>query len=452
MKTQILINLALIIGLLAWNKDSFLDYMWVFYSLHYGLLFIHIYQTIKKNYFSFLMLFSPILFSFVYLGISFTLGSVFIPLKYGWFTNIIEDFLVIKNLNIFTVYLFIVDVVLLWVWTFFVITRAGKIYEKDNLTWAPFNQTLFFLTFILFLLFNFSSFFQNLTFGFSYSFKLTLIIYLIIQSFSLSNKLRFIFYVSIIALIVPVHYHSKREIILVLFTMLFLEVMKNRYKIRFKFKHILLSLVAVFFAVYLVLAASIMRGYGTYDIENKFNAFLYVPDYIQQPYFKHAFVDNFELTPVLGSSMICMDLIQKGEIPLQFGGTYLKIFLAPIPRSIWTEKPYGMVLLYSYTYNPKYKETGSSYPVVHHVEGFANFYWLGIIATPLVMFFFERLYWYILNQKKITIFNGRLIISIYVVCTVFQYVRGIGFDTFMLYCLIPLPLVIFYSFLPKKKD
>lgn len=452
MKQILLINSILIGILLFYSGDSFTKNMWVFYVIHYTSLFSFIIYFLRKNCRKVFVLFSPMLLSFFYLGIFFTLGAYFIPLNYGWYHEVYDEFRKIKKLNYYTIYFFITNIVLLYYWLIITLKGIKSIPEAGEVRWMRFNPILFLGVFLFFLILNYVKPISTLLMGFAYPFKLVTIIYLVLLSIRLPLKMRLLIYMLIILIIFSLHYSSKREIILVLFVFLFIESLYKQILIKFKMKFLWLSIAAILAAIYIILAASIMRGYGGYKLENSWEAFLKVPSYIQQPYFKDAFVENFEVNTVLGNAGVCMNFVEKGKLPLQYGGTYLKVFFMPIPRSLWENKPEGMILKYSYTLNPENRKKGQSLPVVHYAEGFANFYWFGIVVVVFILVVFEKIFWYIITRKSMNILNGKLIFSIYVICILFQYIRGSGFDLFILYCIMPTPLILLISLLPKRKS
>lgn len=451
MRTIIFINIILL-GIMMFfvNGKTFINDMWIFYVIHYVSIFIFILNYLKKKKASLFILFSPIFFSFLYLGLSFTLGSIFIPLNYGWSKEVYDNFVGIHNLHEYTIYFFIVDLLLLYYWLKIVNKNISKIPKLKEIKWMDFNPVIFFSFWAFFLALNFIPVFNKLLLGFSYPLKLVTIIYIVLQSFRFSWKLRVLEYLIIGAIIFSNHFNSKREVLLVVFIFMFLETIYNRFQIKFKLKFVLMIFLAGILGIYLILAASIMRGYGMYQLDSKFDAFLIVPEYVNQPYFKHAFVENFEINTVLGNTMICMNFVEEEKLPLQYGGTYAKVLLSPIPRSIWKNKPEGIILKYTYTLNPEHKKKGQSLPVVHYAEGFANFYWFGIIAVVFILVFFEKMFWYVITCNDMNILNGKLVFYIYIVCILFQYIRGSGFDLFMLYSIVPIPYIIIISLLPKS--
>lgn len=437
--------------MLFYKKESFMNDMWFFYFIHYLFLFGYIIMFLKTKHSKVYMLFSPMLFSFVYLGISFTLGAYFIPLNMGWSGELYPNFIKIERLNWYTIFFFIADLILLAAWTFISSKGISRLRSETKFLWPKYNQSHFLIFFSIFLILNFFEPFQIFLGTLLYPLKLVSIIYVTLITINFKKSYKGLTYILILLIMLINHYHSKREIILVVFIIFFLESLYNGFNIKFKLSQVL-KLIGIFFiAAYLIFAASILRGYGGYKLDNKLDALLLVPDYITQPYFKDAFVANFELNTVLGNTMICMDFIEKDRLPLQLGGTYLKVLLSPIPRSIWKNKPEGLILKYTYELNPEHKITGQSLPVVHYAEGFANFYWLGIIPIVLIMIVFEKMFWYVLICNHKTVFNWKLIFSIYVICILFQYIRGSGFDLFSLYVLFGSPLILIVQLLPRKK-
>lgn len=452
MKFIVILNIFLIVFIFFQKESAFFDNMWIYYLIHYSSIYIYALSFIRKNFSRLTMLFSPILFSLIYLGVSFTLGAYFIPLKLGFDKEVYYKFIEIDKLGAYTIFFFIVDVILIYVWT--KNTKKGILKHQNNkeIQWMDFKPSLFILLSFAFLCISFIEPITALFFGFSYPIKLVLIICLVLVCIKRPLKLKILIYSLILICVFVIHYSSKREIILVVFIFLFLESIYNNFKINFRTKSIIkISFIGIIGA-YIIFAASIMRGYGSFKLDNKLEAFLLVPEYIGLDRFKHMFVENFEVNTVLGNTMICMDFVEKGDLPLQYGGTYLKLLLAPIPRSLWKNKPEGMILKYTYTLNPNHRKKGQSLPVVHYAEGFANFYWFGMIAVVFILVFFEKMFWYVITCNNMNILNGKLVFYTYVICILFQYIRGSGFDLFSLYCLIPTPLIIFISFLPRKKQ
>lgn len=448
----IIVNIILFSVMLFQGKDAFLEHMWIYYLVHYTTMFFHIAYQIRRKCNYLFIIFSPILLSFIYTGIFFTLGAFVIPRGYGYFKIPFETFPNINNLNYYTIYLFLTNMIILFFWNY-MLNRRKKTLERDleAQKWMTFKleNFIFFTGAFLFLSFSKLAFLGSIAGVVLYPFKFIVVICIVVSSLSLPWKQKGILYGILIVLVAVFHYHSKREIILIIFAIVFIEFLYNKFKIRLSLKTFGIVLLFSGVIVYTILAASILRGYGGYKLNNKYEAFLLVPDYVQKDYFLNVAVANFEVNYMFGNTILCMYLVDQGKIPLQYGGTYLKFLLAPIPRSIWYGKPDGFILKYSYALDPNNEKIGQSMPVVHYAEGFANFYWLGFIAATLIIVLFEYMFWYIVRLQRKSVFNWKFIFFIYVNCIIFQYIRGSGFDLFMLYVIASLPMVIFIKFLKK---
>ncbi|AXT18583.1 hypothetical protein D7030_06935 [Flavobacteriaceae bacterium AU392] len=448
----VIVNIILIVVVLFQGKESFLNEMWVFYTIHYITLFLHIFFQINKKCNYLFIAFSPIVLSFIYTGVFFTLGSYVIPRGYGFFLIPYETFPEIDNLNYYTIYLFVTNILILFFWNFLINKKVKTIEKKLNAQeWMSFKYSNFIFFCILFLLLSFTklSFLGSISGVFLYPFKFITIIGLVLVSISLSIRKKIALYVLLMILVSIYHYHSKREIILVLFAIIFLEFLYNKLKLKLSFKTFSIMLILAGVMCYSILAASILRGYGGYKLNNKFEAFLKVPDYIQKDYFLDVAVANFEINYMFGNTILCMNLVENGKLPLQYGSSYFKFLFSPIPRSIWKNKPDGIILKYSYALDPNYKKIGQSMPVVHYGEGFVNFYWLGFIVATLIIVVFEYLYWCIIETNWKSIFNWKFVFFIYINCIIFQYIRGSGFDLFMLYVTASLPMILFIKLLKR---
>lgn len=449
----LILNIILIIILLFQTTGSFLDNMWIFYALHYSILFAHLFLKIRKKCNYLFIVFSPILMSFIYTGLFFTLGAYVIPKGYGFFLIPYESFPKMNHLNYYTIYLFVTNLVILFFWNLN-LNRKSKVIEESLKTqkWIRFKLSNFIFFSTLFLLLSLTklSFLGSISNTLLYPFKFIVIIALILSSVRLTWRIKLYIYMAILILIALFHYHSKREIILILFAIVFIEFLYNKTKLKLTLKTF--GIVSLFTGVifYMVLVASILRGYGGYKLNNNYEAFFKVPNYIQQDSFVNSVVANFEVNYMFGNTILCMYLVDSDKIPLQYGGSYLKFLLAPIPRSIWKNKPKGIILKYSYAVDPGYEKIGHSMPVVHYAEGFANFYWLGFIIAAFVIVIFEYIFWYIIRVKNKSVFNLKLVFFIYINSMIFQYIRGSGFDLFMLYVVISLPMVLFIKMLQRR--
>ena len=320
-------------------------------------------------------------------------------------------------------------------------------YIKSNLKTINKSKILF-LFLILFLLgyVKIKLSFLGGQGDFIYVFKLAVSILIVFVISDFKSKIRFLLYFFIICLFFNGSFNSKREILYVIILITFFEFLRNKIKIRIKLKQFLLFSFGFAFIFYLVIIASIMRGYGNYNVNDSINASKYALDYITSEIATKALASNFELNYLYGNSSNAVNYIYSGEEDYLYGSTFLKFLFIPIPRSLFPEKPLSMIDIYTNKFDPSFRSIGGSYPIIIYSESYWNFSLLALPFLYLIFSLFNRFY------LKVVGFIERSHISIYSVFLIFmyitliQFIRGSGFELWLLYGIIP---ILFIGFLIK---
>jgi len=120
--------------------------------------------------------------------------------------------------------------------------------------------------------------------------------------------------------------------------------------------------------------------------------------------------------------------ISQGEFTL--GSTYIKSLFIPIPRDFVQIKPRSFIDLYNSKNFPKYRDVGGSNASHFYAEAFWNFSYLGIVPIFLLLFFFEKVYFKLLNL----LYLKRVLPSLFLALIYFrvlEFARGTGIDGIM---------------------
>lgn len=186
---------------------------------------------------------------------------------------------------------------------------------------------------------------------------------------------------------------------------------------------------------YLIVAMSIMRGYGQYNPANFFEALSYVPDYMLNSYALSYFASNFEYGTVFFHSHNALNLIFQDSSLLAYGESLLKALFVGVPQSLFGYKPASILDLYTGTWDPGFRSVGGSFPIIVSAEMFWNFSWLGLIPLFLFMVLADRFYAYVTYHVR-GWRTARVVLIMAALLFYLMYVRGSGLDIFVAYMLI----------------
>lgn len=252
----------------------------------------------------------------------------------------------------------------------------------------------------------------------------------------LQSRARWVFYPVIILVSLFLQFDSKREVV---FLILGLFIIESLNMIHFR----RLSLVKLFFTVsiigvaafYLIIAMSITRGFGYYNVDNPIEALSYVNDYISDENNMRLVLNNLEATTVFFHGYNAINMFLVGDAPLLYGKTFVKIAFFPFPRSVLSIKPNSIIHEYTYRYDPYLREEGRSVIASLYPEYFWNFHWAGLAVLFGVFLLVNRVYFYTLGN----FFKGNIkaaVMGVFITSYFVGYSRGSGIDLFMLYVVI----------------
>jgi hypothetical protein len=238
------------------------------------------------------------------------------------------------------------------------------------------------------------------------------------------------------------NFENKREVIVALFAVFFLEAYHQRWLIQFTLSKIISYLIGITLFFVLIFTTSILRGYGEYGAKTLFSAASYIPDYMTSDIFVDGLTDNLELNYSYSTAVTSMDMVIKGEIKYQYGLTILKIFFLPIPRDVFPDKPGSIMQIYTQKYQPDFWDEGGSLPVILPADMFANFNILGIIPFILICLcldvFFIR--FHLATTRGIKYFT-----YFFLFITILFLARGSGLELYFLFYIFAFPFLIIYT-------
>lgn len=247
-----------------------------------------------------------------------------------------------------------------------------------------------------------------------------------------------------------VSYESKRELLYVLLLILFFELFDRRFEIKFTFKNSLFVLMCLSIFLFFIMAMSIARGYGNFDVENVLVAFFYIGDYIRSDIFRDAIVDNLEFSGVYFDTVNCADYVLNNQIPTLLGSTFIKPLFLPIPRELFPLKPESMINIYTSTFVPGFYSRGGSLPVGFYGEAIANFLFFAPFAVYFLFSGIEFLYKKLIVSFE-TLTSVKYYIALFLSITIVQFARGSGLELWILYPLLGLPFYLLVSYLSNRK-
>lgn len=429
-------------------NEEIIHYGHILYLTQFLFLSFLLYRK-SSNYFYFL---SPSFLSLAYLSIYFWLGHYTVSRGLGINLAYYHIFYNVKSISFITGYLILCNsIVFLSIpfkrWTQAVDNRntINSVKQKENIK----KPRKFVVPVLVLLFLALTEISIDLTSlggagDFSYVLKFTLFIIIIFYISQSKNSLKWIVYLLLIIMLMFKHFDSKREIFYSFIAIGFFELFWHEIKIKFKLKTILLitAIGVVFFVI--VAASSITRGYGNYNnVENPIEAITHVEDYVTSDLFASTAVSNFELTTVYGNTINAIDYVNKEEVELLYGSTFLKVLFIPFPRNIFPAKPRSMIDIYTTKFAPSFRSIGGSYPVTIYGECYWNFGTFGVLFIFMLFYLFNRAYEYmvvlLIINKRLTVLS---VFLLYLYTTIIQFIRGSGLDMWFVYALIAFPFIM----------
>lgn len=408
----------------------------------YFIQFVAVIFHLLKEKMNFIFFFSPSFITLAYLSLSFGFGHILLANGLVWDREFYHSFKAYESINFITAFILLCNLMV------FLAIPFNKLRKKitsdtptDGMRIHKSKILLFFV--LLFLLSNLK---VNLSFlgghgDFSYVFKLATAIIIVLLVSNFRGRIRFLYYLLIVLFFVVGHYDSKREFLYLIILILFIEFCKNRLSIKIKLKQFVLFILGVGFIFYIVVIASIMRGYGSFHVNNPLEASSYVFEYLTSDYAISFLGNNFELTYVYSNSTNAIDYVYTGEVDLLYGSTFAKVLFLPVPRRFFANKPSSMIDIYTTKYAPGFREEGGSYPIVIYAESFWNFHLLALPFLFLIFYllnhFYRKTVGYIMNNT----ISVHSVFLIFMYVTLIQFIRGSGFEIWLIYGLLSVPFI-----------
>ncbi len=382
--------------------------------------------------------FLPSYLMLLYITVNQILGGYLASNGYGWNKGLIESYFQVENIKLILIYLILINFIL------FIVTFDSLSKLKAPLLNYKYKKDSFIKKIIIFFAFFFCSLLQQ---DWLFSVQLALLIYLIASFDFLESRYRYIYYIIFIFIMLLFNYESKREILMVLLLIIFMESYFNSIGFKLNIKTTFISLISLLIFVSFVLIASIMRGYGELDNRDIINSMIYIPKYITTETFMDSVSDNFELGYNYIVSILSIDFVLNGRIDYLYGLSLLKTLFLPFPREIFDIKPDNIMIIFTKELDYSFYSIGGSYPINLSSELFMNFNFFGLFFFFVFIFLFNQ----VLTNLRYRYFAGfYFLISVFFIIIFFIFMRGSGLDL-LVFCMILALLVIgFLSFLSGK--
>jgi hypothetical protein len=373
------------------------------------------------------------------------LGSIVVPLGYGIDKQFTLDILSVNSYKVIVPYFLIINLVL------FILSSYSlkEIKEKYNTIFPLKAKSKFYpgpivdnlISILLLIVFVIISYFEIFM---AFAFQLAIMVIICSRNSDSRKWIRYISYIISLTALVLLNFGDKREIVIIFFLIVFFESYHKRWILRFTIRRLLLYLAIGAFFLSLILAASILRGYGQFNPKSLTDVVKYVPEYIKSDIFIDGFAENLELNYCYGTAVTSMNQILNGELKYQFGLTLLKVFFIPVPRELFPWKPNSMMQIYTKKRNPEYYNSGGSYPIIFQCDMFLNFHFLGIIPFFLI--------WYLINSfyikfHKMTKQNLKFFSYPFLFITILIFARGSGLELYIIHYLFGLVIFGLYILL-----
>lgn len=430
----------LIIALSSVLDNNFLTYK-SYYLFGVQLLTFIPYILYKVGYAK--NIFLPSVFTLIYFLISQSLGSYLVPLGYGWYSGFGETVTTIKDYNIIMPYLLICNLALFML-SIHEIKRLHYLYVPKLIKK---NAAIFIITSFLsvgaFWVVSYLDVFQ------AFSFQLAIMICHLTSKHVRHSKGRFLFYLLYLLILLQFSFSNKRELAMALFAIAFLECYGKNYKLNLNFKSSFICVSFIFLFLAMVLAASILRGYGGFEPKSFFHAILLIPSYVSSDVFIDGITDNLELNYSYGTSVTAMDYVITQKMDYLYGASLIKPLFLPIPREIWETKPESSMLIFTREFSYVWWQNGGSLPIMLAADMFINFHFFGIFIFICIVYFLNKAFsLFKLGHTSSFKMHGYFFLFI----TTLMFVRGSGLDQYLLYFIFAAPVFFIFEIFqhPRK--
>ncbi len=279
-------------------------------------------------------------------------------------------------------------------------------------------------------------------------------ILIIITASGYKTLYRLPIYFFVLLMMSAVSFEDKRQAILLILTIGFIEFGIKRRKVGFA--SIMSSITVMIAGFFLIVAMSIKRGYGSYegvDNQSVLNLISYVPRYVSEDFFLQAIANNLEISYAYVHSSNGLNIAIEDPDIFLFGSTFLKPAFLFIPRFVYPNKPRSMIDQYTRTYSPGVRARGISHPVNLYVEFFWNFRYLGILLIFPCFVVINTIYDRFLCSKE-NLYMPAMAVGLFMLNQWVVFIRGSGLELAILDLVFSIiflsPIIIYDSFINQK--
>ena len=396
------------------------------------------------------VLFAPSCLALVYSLLNLTLGSYLVPRGFGWNKEFTTTVASINHYQQIVPYLLAANICLyMLAWRLIgslnrEMSDADQEPAQRQVGFWPLDEAILCCVYV--------AMFAGLSFASIPSvFSLQMAIILLHSSDRSirAGLLRTLSYFAYIGILIVTSFENKRELVMCLLAIFFVESYRARSRFSASFKNLLRFLAGTTAIFAVIVFASILRGYGNMDVTSLVGAVSAAPKYLSSELFVDGITDNLELNYNYGVTVTAMDHGLKGAIQYQLGATLIKPVFLLVPRDAVPYKPESMMQIFTREYAPDWWAEQGSMPVPFAAEAFLNFHWAGIGAILIVWYLIDRLFAVIFVARRQTF----LVTSCMFLCaTVLMFARGSGLEQWVLYYLLAAPFIVWACLLRRRID
>lgn len=434
---------------LLFTEEIVRSFIYVNYLLQ--IFYIVLYSRIVKDQLKFFI--SPSILSSLYLLISFVLADLLFRnnmylLEYQ--SNFYSSWTHIhKSLIFYNACTFLLCVSYFCSKPYFVRNTLNRYIEINP---SIKNSILIFILLLIVLISNIQLSFPGGSIDISTIFSTILAISLFVRIKNINGSKRFILYLLIIAIFAVFRFNNKREAIFLIFPILLLELSTLKYKL-INVKYIFQLLVVGLSMFLVIVYMSIMRrdqGKDEVSISQIKDVIPAVIEYISIDNVLPILADNIEVNYVYINSHHAIELIENKPELMTWGGTYIKPLFIFIPRSIFPNKPEGVITLYTRAALPDAAANGYCLPLSIQTESYWNFGFIGgLLMTFFVFSFLNSFFKYFYKSIQENKFSNILYLYLYYVFGILY--RDAGFEKIILWVFAAVVFLYLLKYIFKNK-
>lgn len=427
----LLFNLVLVVAAVLLSNDTLARYSWILY----GLQSLSLLPAVLRRARFASNLFLPSFFTLVYYSANLTFGSFLVPRDFGFYKDYTWRALTMQTYHQIVPYLLLCNIVLFAV-SIATLSRPelderrrSDALDSESGVRAV-GQAVLFAGFLACSYLDFTG---------AFSLQLAM---LVVHVGSLSRRqprYRWGIYLAYLLVEVGLNFNNKREVVIVLFLILFYESYGQRVRLKLSIANLVRYAGAGVGFVGLILTASVLRGYGDFAPASVFGAIRVLPNYIRAPIFWDALIENFELNYNYGASITAIDFAIRGKLEYLLGLSFWKVLFLPIPRGMIGWKPESVMQLYTKAYSLGFWQENGSLPVVFSSEMFVNFGHFGLLPFALVWIGLNRIFVSFRTARPHSFWYHS---SAFLCVTTLVFARGSGIELYLLTYLLAVPVFI----------